>query len=208
MTIHPLQYLSHKAFNWIFRNNRIGNFEGIHLSSLNHETEAFLRVITRSLALIRDHDPRRFKRVKEQVTTLADEPLHTGALSASYLHYIKAVRIDFALEEKRGDEMYHAAYFAGVIVHEATHGHISHRGIGYTADNRRQVERICCAEQNRFLERLRKSFPELPGSLIHPYDPSAWEVSWTINPLKRAVVEFKRNGAKGNRGNAGNRDRR
>lgn len=206
--IHPLQYLSHRCFSWIFRKNRIGNFEGIHFSSLNHETEAFLRVVTRSLVLIRDHDPRRFTRVKEQVTTLADEPLHTGAMSASYLHYIKAVRIDFALDEKKGDEMYHAAYFAGVIVHEATHGVICDRGISYTPDSRTQIERICCAEQNRFHERLRKSFPELPGSLIHPFDPSAWDVSWNINPLKRAVSEVKRNGAKGNWENVEKRNRR
>jgi hypothetical protein len=167
--MNPLQYLSHKGFDWIFREKRIGNFEGIHFSSLNHETEAFLRVITRSLSLIRDHDPRRFRRVKEQVTTLADEPLHTGAGAAGYLHYIKAVRLDFELDEKKGDEMYHSAYFAGVIVHEATHGVIRDRSIGYTPDNREQVERICCAEENRFSRAsagIVSRTPELPDTSL------------------------------------------
>jgi hypothetical protein len=194
--VNPLHRLSDWGFTWLFRKYRIGSFEGIQLSSLRDNTEDFLRVITRSLELIRDHDARRFRRVVKQVASLANTPLAGGAYSATYLHRIKVARIDFELSDTIGDELFHVAYFAGVIVHEATHGVIRDHGIDTTPENRIQVEHLCRAEENRFINRLRNSFPELPESLIRPFDPSDWNESWNLSPLKRGLMELKRGNEK------------
>lgn len=190
--VNPLHRLSDRGYIWLFKKIHTGDFEGFQFSSMHDEKDTFIRVIRKSLCLVREHDPRRFRRVTEQVRILADVGLQAGPRSASYLHRIKVVQVDFEMNESKGDEMYHAAYYAGVIIHEATHGFIEDRGFKYTPKYRKQIERICCAEQNRFLVRLRRSFPGLPESMIRAFDPSAWNETWSSSRLKRVLADYRR----------------
>jgi hypothetical protein len=50
--------------------------------------------------------------------------------------------------------------YAATLVHESTHGAIYSRYIGNTRGNRLRIERLCYAEQLRFLKRL-----DTPGRL-------------------------------------------
>jgi hypothetical protein len=184
--------LSDIGFVWLYKRNVVGHFERIPLVSMVENSTPYVRVSTYALKLIRDHDPKRFRRVVDQTRWLVDAALSGGAYCGSYQHRIKATQIDFKLDPSVGDELFHAAYFAGVIVHEATHGMIRDKGISTKPENRIQVERICCAEENRFLELLRRSIPDLPGKLIRPFNPSNWQESWNSGRLRKAVKELAR----------------
>jgi hypothetical protein len=63
-------------------------------------------------------------------------------------------------------------------VHEATHGSIRARGIEYSPELRSRIEQLCVAEENRFLDRLAISQPELAGRLRTDFDESLWHWSW------------------------------
>jgi hypothetical protein len=180
------------GFVWLYERNVVGHFEKIPLVSMVEDSAPYVRVSSAALNLIRDYDPKRFQRVVDQTRWLVDSAHSGGPFSGTYQHRIKATQIDFKLDYSVGDELFHAAYFAGVIVHEATHGMIRDRGISTTPENRIQVERICRAEENRFLGLLRRSIPDLPGKLIRPFDPSDWHESWNSSRLRKALKELAR----------------
>jgi len=192
----PFQKLTDFAFVWQYKNSIVGSFDGIPLVSTNQKVGDYVRVISSSLELIRERDPRRYARVKAQTCWIVDWPHPSGAGSGLYQHRIKATQIDFEFRPKAGDELFHAAYYAKVIVHEATHGMIRDRGISTTPENRIQVERICRAEENRFLESLMRFFPQLPARLIRPFDPEDWRESWETGRIARAVKALKRGNTK------------
>lgn len=180
------------GFVWLYERNVVGHFDEIPLVSMVENSVPYVKVGTHALNLIRDLDPKRFRRVVDQTRWLVDSALSGGPFSGAYQHRIKATQIDFQLDYSVGDELFHAAYFAGIIVHEATHGMIRDRGISTTPENRIRVERICRAEENRFLELLRRSIPDLPGKLIRPFDPSNWHESWNSGYLRKALKELAR----------------
>ena len=195
----PVHKLTDLAFVWLYKKNMVGSFDGIPLVSLNEGFADFVSVISRALELIRDHDPRRFYRVKKQTHWLVDRPHPSGFGSGAYQHRIKATNVDFEFRPSVGDELFHAAYFAGIIVHEATHGVIRDRCISTTPENRIQVERICRAEENRFLGSVMCSFPHLPAKLIRPFDPEDWNASWETGRFASCLKELKRGSIKSRR---------
>jgi hypothetical protein len=85
-----------------------------------------------------------------------------------------------------------SAFFAGIIVHESTHGLLHTKGVGSDKARRVQVERICTAEENRFYKRAEYYFPEYEGTLVHDYDPGNWEYSWNTPKHKRFIHEISR----------------
>jgi hypothetical protein len=184
--------VSDLGFVLLYKWTVVGHFEKIPLVSMVDYSAPFVKVITYALELIRDHDPKRFRRVLDQTRWLVDAALSGGPYSGEYHLRIKATSIDFKFDQSKGDELFHAAHFAGVIVHEATHGMIQDKGISITHENRIQIEQICCAEQNRFIERLRRAIPEVPSKLIRPFDPSNWHESWNSGRLRQAIKEYKR----------------
>lgn len=187
------------AFVSLYKKSIVGSFDGIPLVSLNEGIADYVRIISRALELIRDQDPRRFARVKSQTRWLVDKPLPSGFGSGAYQHRIKATNLDFEFRSTVGDELFHAAHFAGVIVHEATHGVIRDRNISTSPENRVQVERICRAEENRFLGLLLRSFTHLPANLIRPFDPADWHASWETGQIASCLKELKRGNIKAKR---------
>ena len=195
----PVHKLTDLAFVWLYKKSMVGSFDGIPLVSLNEGVADYVRVISRALELIRDQDPRRFARVKKQTSWLVDRPHPCGFGSGAYQHRIKATNVDFECRPAVGDELFHAAYFAGIIVHEATHGVIRDRCISTTPENRIQVERICRTEENRFLVSVMRYFPHLPAKLIRPFDPEDWNASWETGRIASCLKELKRGTIKSRR---------
>ena len=191
-----LNRLSDVGFRSLYKRSIVGEFDGIPLVSLHSDPDAFVQGICSSLKLIKGQDQRRFHRITQQTQWLVDSPLAGGAYSGSYQHRIKAIRVDFEFDESVGDRVFHVAYFAKVIVHEATHGVIRDRGIETTPENRIQVERICRAEENRFIVGLRRSFPDLPEDLICQFDPDDWSESWDEGAFRRFSRELCRGNQK------------
>jgi hypothetical protein len=100
--------------------------------------------------------------------------------------------VDFQYDPSFGDDLTHAAFYAAVIVHEATHGRIRSRGIATTKTNRIRIERICVSEQNLFLRRLDSVRPELGSELIRPFEPATWEFVWNASRFRRMIAHFRR----------------
>ena len=149
----------------------VGEVFSIPLVSLSDSHHDFVRIITRSLQLIRHFDPRRYERVVKYTQWLVDDALYGGAYTSEYNERTKSIQIDFEYDDSKGGMYLHAAHYAGSIVYLATHGRIHARGIRSNSSSRLRKARICQAEKNRFLERILEIFPELPSSMIRPIDP-------------------------------------
>ena len=176
----------------LLRTSVVSYFEGIPLTSMSGNHADFQNIVTRSLELIRDIDNRRFKRVLHQTKWLMNTSLSLGPYSGLYWHHQRAVTVDFSYQPDKGDELWHAGYFAGVIVHEATHGVLEDKGFAYNEENRTQIERICTAEQNRFVMKLNKVRPNLGNELQEPFDSGNWEPSWNSTRLKDLFLTFRK----------------
>ena len=190
--MNPWQWLLDSAYLAVLRNTRVGNAHGIELRSVRHRSEKFVEVCSRSIELIRELDERRFGWVKRFNRFIVDQSLPSGAGSGQYRHRIGVTVIDFEYDPSFGDELTHAAYFAGVIVHEATHGKLRNRGIATTKENRVQVERICVSQENSFLRRLDTIRPNLGSDLTRPFDPRRWEFSWNASRFRQTIAHLKR----------------
>jgi hypothetical protein len=167
---------------WAQSKSEVARFEGIIISDPGR-SDNFRATILAALQLVKDADSRRFKRVVKHlkwiVNCTLDEPC------AAYLHDTKTCTIDF--KEPGSDEHleFNAAYYAKTLVHEATHGVVSSRGVHYTPEVRSRIEKLCVTEENRFVDRLSLTQPELTKGLHRKYDESAWNHAW-----KRTRIGF------------------
>ena len=89
--------------------------------------------------------------------------------------------MDFTFAQLKSDSEMNAAYFAKVLVHESTHGVVASRGIRYAPELRLRIEKLCVTEENRFLNRLALTHPEIAENLHQDFDPTRWEKSWKIS---------------------------
>ena len=99
-----------------------------------------------ALDTLEEADSRRYRRIMRELRAI-----HLVALEAyagRYRHGSRTCHLDRGLLISR-----EPLETAASIVHEATHGRLMDRGIGYGADIRTRVERACDREQVRFLER-------------------------------------------------------
>jgi hypothetical protein len=174
----------------VFRCSIVGRCAGIPLVSTHDNHDDFVRIITQSLELIRQIDARRFRRVLDQTKWLVDMALHSG-YSGQYHHRLKATLIDYEHISSEND-LWNAGYFAGLIVHEATHGVLCDRGIVTTKNNRVQIERICRAEQNRFLLELNHVESNLGTDLQRKFDPEDWTPAWNSTNVRKAISLIRR----------------
>ena len=150
--------------------------------------EAFRMTIEASLQLIREHDPRRYQRIRQHLKRIIN-----SVGEASYWHGIRACQLMFRDFRGVGDDL-NAAYYAVIIIHEATHGFIECRGFAYNETNRAQIERICVTEANRFAAKLaRLDSDRYPPRLLQsPFNPDDWNESWAAGPLEWRGALLKR----------------
>lgn len=181
--------LRRHLYYWLCNNVRVGEFDGIGLASPSEGGAEFAAVMHSSLELIRNHDPRRYGRVSDHICWIVNAAHHHGPGGASYHPYLRRCKIDFS--DFGWDNKAHvAAYYAHQIVHEATHGWLCARGFRYSRSSRMQHERICLAEQNRFLKLLDNHIPGVYKTWASEFDPRDWEVSWTC--VRRKKQELRR----------------
>src|SRR5689334_20548875 len=134
-------------------------FEEIALDPLGRDRqqdERFLTATKQALALIRDNDPRRYAILQREVQMISHLPL-AGAAGV-YMRFLRICGVDFRrLQFDEGDEAseWWIARYAAVLVHEATHGRLASLWFPYTARTRLRIERICRAEERRFVARLK-----------------------------------------------------
>jgi hypothetical protein len=105
--------------------------------------------IFEALALIRKHDPIRYRRIVQDLERIRIEVL-SGAL-ASFVPATWTCRLEerFVLDKKTTLE-----FIAAAIVHEATHARLHRRGIGCGEEIRSRVEEICLRREIAFATKL------------------------------------------------------
>jgi hypothetical protein len=167
-------------------NGEIARFDGIGLADARWRKDSqgsFRQTIEESLRLLREYDSRRYERIRRHIKWIVNVVTNSGAryrssMRACYIEFVDFPGLDCHIQ---------TAIYAAILVHEATHGFIESREIGYTEKNRVRIERLCTAEQNRFVTRLAAADPErFPVRLLHcNFDESDWHWEWTATPLQK-----------------------
>jgi hypothetical protein len=176
---------------WSIRGSEKARFDGIGLADVRGHGSLFSQVIQSSLRPIQQQDARRYARVKRHISWIVNQI--TNALGAQYQPRIRTIFLQFdELRELQSDVV--IAFYACIIIHEATHGEIESRGIEWSADNRLRIERLCTLEQNRFAAKLSAREPErYPATLSHfSDDQRLWASEWKKGRGEKAISLIKR----------------
>jgi len=139
--------LSDRVMLWLSSGKRIdGLWVGTYLKT---NAETVMRSIEEALRLIKVHDPRRYDRLRKDLTRIWVR-LVPGAL-ARYVPVLETCEVDerFVLAETSSPEL-----IAAAIVHEATHARLWRRGIGYDEGRRARVEAACFRRELAFAAKL------------------------------------------------------
>ena len=174
------------------RRFEVERIDGIALVDLRNRGDSFQQTIHDALTLIRQHDLRRYSRVRRYIHRVVN---HVQASSmAMYSFGSRACIIDFRGSLSGFDSETLSAWYACCLVHESTHGVIEARGIRYRGHRRTRIERLCVQEQNRFAERLAAAQPErYPLKLLQQsYDGRRWQESWNAGLWKKTFSFFRR----------------
>jgi len=187
--ITPFQNLLNRGLLRLQRAAEIGHFDGIILAD-TQDSSLFSKSVLAALQLIKQLDARRFQRIQRHVHWIVNIPLPRGG--GQYHYPTRTCRLDIEDEIPEPDPDYAAAATASLLIHEATHGVLDARGIGYSIQLRSRVERCCVREQNRFLARLSGSRPDIAKSLHREFTESHWHSSWNTPRLQSLFMVVRR----------------
>ena len=163
----------------------VAQLNGLKIACLLEDDEMFANLVEQCLLLIKTEDPRRYRRIQEHLTWIVGR----GEVALGSGRYWSTFRACILNPNYAWDGDYLVAQRAGLIVHEATHGFLSDRGFRYTKDARVQIERICCAEQNRFYSRLPSDLSE---KLKFEFNSADWTERWNTPKWRWILREFRR----------------
>lgn len=178
---------------WLQRTSEVARFEGIILADLKNsqnQTQHFRETFLASLRLLQHSDIRRFIRIQRHIAWITNHTLAGGG--AEYDHAIQTCYVDFDDTKLEADPEYYIGYYACTLVHEATHGVIRSRGILYTPELRKRIERLCVREEQRFLLHLTLLKPDLAARINREFDVSDWKSYWEATPFKRITQHIRR----------------
>ena len=138
----------------VCRDNTIATYEGIRLCNLSSEKRdavEFVDSTTKALDLVRQNDVRRFRRIQRFISYVVNRELISGG---NYDERLRVCNVDFTFFKVREDLEWYLLQYAGLLVHESTHGLIAVRGIPYNMKTRMRVERLCKEEEKRFFMKI------------------------------------------------------
>ena len=183
---HKKLNLAGRMILWGARGSEVGQFDGIRLANMRTSGGSFKQTLENSLGLIRQHDLRRYARVRGQIRWIVNNKTPSGEME--YLEELQLCMFEFFEPPWLGREVL-AAIYASFLVHEATHGRIFSRGIPYDAKTRMRIERLCTREQNRFGARLAAVDPIRypPDMLRFNFDESYWKEAGEGANLKKGI---------------------
>ena len=182
--------LLQRAQSWLQTTSKIAEYEGIALADLRRRSEHFRTTLLSALQLLRSTDPARFARVQREIKWIVNCTL--ACPGAEYHSGIRTCRVDFEEPTSDSDPTFSAGWWARTLVHEATHGVIEAWGIPYESSLRSRIERLCVAEEQRFLRRLAATQPELADRLYREFCEAEWDFAWTATPRELTTSVFHR----------------
>ena len=189
LLLRPLEKILRRVLLSMQAQNEIARFEGIIISDPD-DNVSFRKTVLAALLLIKDLDPRRFRRIQAFVKWVVNVPLAYGG--GEYSYSTRTCRLDFEKSVWEPHANYASAICARMLVHEATHGVINARRIPYSRQLRSRIERLCVREEQRFLSLIAQSQPQVAKAVWHDFDESQWHESWTDSRSQSLSAIFMR----------------
>jgi hypothetical protein len=159
----PIEALLNRYLLRLQSSCEVARFDGIILVDAQDDI-LFRSAVPAALQLIKELDSRRYRRVQRYIKWIVNCPLPYGG--GQYHYPTRTCRLDFEKTEYEADPEYVAAATASTLVHEATHGFLRARSIGYSAQLRSRVERCCVRDRTGFSHVSPSPVRTLPRSFI------------------------------------------
>jgi hypothetical protein len=170
--------------------SKVDEYDGIALADLRRRSGHFRSTLVGAMQLLQTTDPRRYARVKREIDWIVNCTLEMPG--AEYDGEFRICRVDFEEPTPSSDPQFSVGWWARTLVHEATHGVVRGWGIVYDADRRARIEQLCVTEENRFVNRLSFTHPELAADLHRDFSAAEWQFSWEATPRQRISSLFRR----------------
>jgi hypothetical protein len=174
------------AAKWAWNNLTVGQYAGIKIVE-RHASGVFLTRTVEALELLKRTDPRRFGRVQNHLKYIVRDELAFAA--ACYDYRRQACRVDFARLHFDKHPKVAPMFYAGLLVHEATHGVLRKRGIPYNEHNRERIERLCRREDYRFKRHFNR---KLADKHMERFPEEFYQRSWSTSWWQRTLALWKR----------------
>jgi hypothetical protein len=175
------------------RRNALSNYRGICICRASFSTrvsgEQFLNGTLEALHFIERVDPRRFRRIQQQIRFIVHSELVSGA---SYQRLGRICFVDYGRYELERDHDWYLRCYASALVHEATHGVLYSRFLATTATNRLRIEKLCHLEEKRFLRRQDTPDRCWSDEIVGQFDARWYEQRHRTGRLSNALGLRKR----------------
>lgn len=176
------------VFEYFLKSVQQGEIESIKIACFKSDGKEFYNFIKNVLSFIKSVDPKRYNRTIRELQWISNT--NTQETTGKYNNLVKLCSLNYEISNEVTDSC--IVLFSSVIVHEATHGLLYSKGFKYTEDNREQVERICFAEENRFLKKAEVKYPEIAKSHQREFNPDNWVSMWESTKWQRLIAMIKR----------------
>jgi hypothetical protein len=183
----PWRFILTKVNAWICEKRFVEEHRGIRICELTYsdrDDHRFIRTTKQALDLIAAMDARRYQRVTHHIRYILNTELYTGATYSPG----GVCRIDFGRYQFSRNQIGSLYRYAATFVHEATHGMLRAKGFRRGSLNWVRIERICRAEENRFLAACE---PAYGAQLQIPFDPKAWNFGSKWHRLKCTFLRIR-----------------
>lgn len=175
----------------LLQSSEVARVDGIVVADLSENSTRFRDCVLAALERVKSWDPLRYRRIQRRLSWIVNRRL-TELGMAEYHHETRSCEIDFDERQYETDPEACVALLGSTLVHEATHGTIRTHGIRYTPELRSRIERLCVAEENRFLDHLAESQSDLARRIHYDFDESRWYSAWKMTPTERLFRIFRR----------------
>ncbi|WP_309706702.1 hypothetical protein [Armatimonas sp.] len=115
-----------------------------------------MRITHEALQLIQDYSPRHFQRLQRHVRFISYQRNFSGgqwdSKTSTCIIDFSRYAPEFTSAQVSGDSYYNSylMYYAGVLIHEATHAYLESLGFPYTKKTYQRIEQLCNIEERRF----------------------------------------------------------
>ncbi|GGX66408.1 hypothetical protein [Saccharospirillum salsuginis] len=168
---------------------QIGSYDSINIACFKSDNREFFHFITRVLTFVEEVDLKRYQRITQELDWIVNQQA-LARYSGKYSSSLRMCSVGYDITDETSND--DVIYYASLVIHEATHGYIYRKGIKYSEENWERIERLCVAEQNRFLKKAKTMFPEIAEKYISEFNPKSWKYYWSTPSWKKLLHQLSR----------------
>jgi hypothetical protein len=160
---------------WVVKKSCVGRFDDVAICDLlatDFPKSAFLGPTVKAMELIKEFDPRRYRRVCRQIRYIVNRPLISAG---NYEREKRICNVDYNKHFAAESPEWRLRVYACLIVHEATHGLLMEKGVDYNNKTWQRVEKLCSLEEYRFAKRVDEWWADEYQSPKR-FDPARWKL--------------------------------